>query len=418
MKEVATYAHQENYHEPEREVMDTGIKSPIIYVVANMADRYLSGGDVIAIECIKRWAKAGHKVTVFVSKSGLIVYNRCLQENVNFVVTSQLTFERNSLRNILLFEFSALAYGLMATLRLFRANNLMIYSASNLWPDSLPAWLMKLRNRGSKWIAPFYLFAPRAFSKESPYRGKKSLRGLLYFLSELPLFTIIRKYADMVWVTNESDRYRLIDGKRLTPDNVICIPWGVDTRTPLLIPETKDKKFDAVFIGRLHPQKGVLELISIWRYVCQHKKDAKLAIIGDGELEREIRDKIRRCNLESNITLLGYRDGMEKFKIFKESRIVVHPAIYETGAIAPAEAMACGLPGISFDLPAFRTYYPKGIIKIPKFDLEKFAKSVIELLTDEKLYNNLRKEAIELTKEMDWDKKAEELLLMMKNLPS
>jgi glycosyltransferase involved in cell wall biosynthesis len=103
--------------------------------------------------------------------------------------------------------------------------------------------------------------------------------------------------------------------------------------------------------------------------------------------------------------LLGYKDRVEK-KIFKESRIVVHPAVYETGAIAPADAMACGLPSISFDLPAFRIYYPRGIIKIPKFDLKTFAKSVIDLLSDEKLYKTLRKEAIELTKEMDWDRRA------------
>lgn len=395
--------------------MSVTIKSPVLYVVANMADCHLSGGDVIAIECIKRWAKAGLKVNVFVSKSGLVVYNRCSHENVTFILTSRLTFERNSLGKILLFEFSALAYGLVAALRQFKSNNLMVYSASNFWPDSLPAWLIRLRNRDSKWVASFYLSAPRVFNKE-PYMGKKPLRGLLHAMSELPVFNIIRKYADMVWVTDESDRRRFIDGKRLTPDNVICVPWGVDTRTPRMIPETKDKKFDAVFIGRLHPQKGVLELISIWSYVCQQKKDATLAIIGDGELEKEIREKIRKSNLENNITLLGYLDRMEKFKIFKQSRIVVHPALYDTGSLAPAEAMACGLPGVSFDLPAFRTYYPTGLIKISRFDLNEFANSIIELLTNEELYNSLRREALELIKGMDWDNKAEELLLKMKRL--
>ena len=45
--------------------------------------------------------------------------------------------------------------------------------------------------------------------------------------------------------------------------------------------------------------------------------------------------------------------------------MVVHPAIFDSGGMAAAEAMAWGLPGVSFDLPALKTYYPQGMIKNP-----------------------------------------------------
>ena len=108
------------------------------------------------------------------------------------------------------------------------------------------------------------------------------------------------------------------------------------------------------------------------RLVCAAKPNSKLAMIGVGELENEAKAKINKLGLESNIVLFGFKDGYEKLKIFKDSRVVVHPAIYDSGGMAACEAMACGLPGVSFDLPALKTYYPKGMLKTPCYDLEAF----------------------------------------------
>jgi NAD(P)-dependent dehydrogenase (short-subunit alcohol dehydrogenase family) len=126
-----------------------------------------------------------------------------------------------------------------------------------------------------------------------------------------------------------------------------------------------------------------------------------------GELEKDIKEKLREYKLESNVILL-FKDGVEKLNI-QGKQDVIHPAVYDTGAIAPMEAMSCGLPVVMFDLPALRTYYPKGVIKVPKNNLRLFAESIIDLLFDVKLYETLKKEAIQLTRELDWNKKAHEL---------
>ena len=172
----------------------------------------------------------------------------------------------------------------------------------------------------------------------------------------------------------------------------------------------------AVFIGRFHPQKGVLKLIDIWEEVCERKHGAKLAMIGVGELARAVKKKIEKCGLEQNIILFGFKDGIEKIKIFKDSRVVVHPRYYDSGGMAACEAMACGLPGVSFDLPALKTYYPKGMIKTPCYDLNAFAENILNLLNDEKLYDKTSKDAVAWAKEWDWDKQAERLLKIVETL--
>ena len=103
-------------------------------------------------------------------------------------------------------------------------------------------------------------------------------------------------------------------------------------------------------------------------------------------------------------------NGEKKYAIFQQSKIVVHPATYDSGGMASAEAMAWELPGISFDLEALKTYYPKGMIKIPQGNNKNFAEEIIKLLFNKEYYANLSKQARDLIIEKwSWDKRATEI---------
>jgi glycosyltransferase involved in cell wall biosynthesis len=108
--------------------------------------------------------------------------------------------------------------------------------------------------------------------------------------------------------------------------------------------------------------------------------------------------------------MLGFKDGKEKYAIFKDSKMILHPAIYDSGGMAAAEGMAWGLPGISFDLEALKTYYPKGMVKTKCFDKKAFADNILKLLSDTSFYEHVSKEARELIFEVwDWDKRADKI---------
>ena len=384
------------------------------YVIANAAlGPSLSGGDRIFIELSRRWAQRGHRVHVLVWEEGHEMCRRNKLNNVNFIVWSTSHYKR--LGFALLYVARTLK-GCLESLRFRDPGNgkSVIYSASDFWPDSLPALLMKRRMKTSKWVAGFYMFAPQPIGNQV-YKGIDKIKGLAYFLSQKPIHWLIRRYADMVFVTNELDRTAFI-GDRLGSSNVIAIRGGVDIDSSQKVPSPPEKKFDAVFVGRFHAQKGILELIDIWKYVVVRRKNARLAIIGDGELKREILREIARHGLERNVVLFGFKDGKEKIAIFKQSKMVLHPAIYDSGGMGPCEAMACGLPGISFDLPALRVYYPRGMLKVRCFNIQEFAESILLLLEDETLYRKLQAEAVHLAKDWDWNGLAESTVRLMKSL--
>ena len=75
--------------------------------------------------------------------------------------------------------------------------------------------------------------------------------------------------------------------------------------------------------------------------------------------------------------------------------------------MSAAEAMAFALPGVSYDLPALKTYYPQGMIKTPLHNQKQFAKNIIRLLEDPILYQKYSRQALTLIKnKWDWQKHA------------
>lgn len=383
------------------------------HIVANAAlGRGLSGGDRIFIELSRNLEKKGHRVMIYVWEEG---YRMCQREKLNassikYKVSSMIPWKNFGFAiNYLARIFKGVKIGL--TLKLDDTSKTVVYSASDFWMDSLPGWILKMRFPKIVWIGTFYLAAPNPFFgfREDGQVVLPSFKNTLYYLMQKIPYFLIRNYADLVCVTSEPDVDRFPTHKKLGKH--LVIKGGVDLKRSKFS-RYSNKIYSAVFQGRFHEQKGVLELIEIWRKVVDKLPNAKLAMIGDGPLMTSVKLKIKSEKLEKNITLFGYLfDGPKKYQIFKQSQIVVHPAIYDSGGMAPAEAMAFGLPGVSFDLEALKSYYPKGMLKAKIGDLDDFISKIIKLLEDRKLYQTLSHQAIRMIKsEWSWENRTSKFL--------
>ena len=387
-----------------------------INIIANAMTRSdsLSGGDRIFIECARRWAERGNIINIFTTEDGLKVCQGQSLKNVNYFLLPSARFR------VLGIFYSYIVRTIKACSKFFRISfeDSIVYSSSDFWPDSIPAFVMKKRSKNSEWVACFYLFAPSPFrsSSEIDYRGGRaslSLRNLAYYFSQQIAYWLIRRYADHIVVTNQLDKDIFVKSG-VSPDRVIPVYGGVDIKAISKTPSPQDFNYDGCFVGRLHPQKGPLELIRIWHLVCKVRPGAKLVLIGNGPLEYKVKNEIKRRGLEGNVDVLGYIDGEQKYNILKSSKVFLHTPVLDTGGMAAAEGMACGLPVVGFDLPGYEFCYPRGMLKAPIGDLEAFADLVLNLLHDEDLYHQTREDALEFVQGWDWDKKAEEILEVLK----
>lgn len=347
----------------------------------------LSGGDRIFLELARNWSK-NTSITIYGSQeTGLLVKRYRLPSTIKFI---QIDSQDNSpvvihqIRRFVRFIIYFLSH-----LSEFK-NYTHLYSVSDFYPDLLPALLTKLVNPKSVWIAGFFLFAPNPFSRLSPYNQTgRYLAGLIYYFGQKPAYWLVRLFSDIVFVTSSPDTARF-------RQRTVIIRGGVSLPKNLSIYQNLPKVYEAVFIGRFHPQKGVLLLPQIWQKVVARYPAAKLAVIGIGSLQSQLVEKIHQLKLENNIRLLGFQDGSKKYKTFSQSKIVLHPATYDSGGMAAAEAMAFGLPGVSFDLESLKTYYPQGMLKTPCFDLDRFSANIIRLLSSSKLYSQYSAKASQL----------------------
>ena len=386
----------------------------------------MTGGYRIAIELIKGWSThGGFHFLIHTTEEGRKMFRRYISENESIAYDvswspkfiSKLCLNHALISVVLYISMSAVG-SIKAVSSWQRKSNTLVYSITPFLPDLMPGLLTKLKSPKTNWFVSHAMFAPSIFKGGFgiPKNNKiPSLRDIGFYVNEKLIYTLIKKHADIISETNELDRNRCI-AEGVPPSRVIVIQGGIDTELPKRIPEPKTKGFDAVFVGRLHPQKGVLELIEIWKLVCKEKCDAKLALIGNGPLEQDIRKRIWKDGLQNNITLFGFKDGIDKIMIFKNSKIVVHPSLYDSGGMAACEAMACGLPGVSFDLPALRNYYPHGMLKVKCFNLQSFANNILKLLDNRELYEKTKKDAFELANEWDWDRRSEKVLDVINTL--
>jgi len=357
----------------------------------------LSGGDRILIELLKKW-QVLFSTSILTWEGGEYIIRHLYGINDSRFLELNVALGQK-LGDVALYAHKIVAGVFAGLFKPFDAPDL-IYSSSDFLPDILPAFLLKCRHSQSRWIAAFFLFCPSPFSPDFPYRGRNYYKGLVYYVSQFFCKHLIKRFADVVFVTSEPDVAFFVT-KRRPRERVLVIQGGVDVETSLKV-GPQPLVYDALFIGRFHPQKGVLELIDIWSEFVRMKKDARLAIIGYGYLEGEMKALAEKRGVLASLTFFGFLDGVEKIRVMKSAKMVLHPATYDSGGMAACEAFACGLPGVSFDLPALRTYYPRGMLKTPCFDKTAFAKNMYALLTDTDLFERMKSDAIDLSHTV-WD---------------
>jgi glycosyltransferase involved in cell wall biosynthesis len=108
------------------------------------------------------------------------------------------------------------------------------------------------------------------------------------------------------------------------------------------------KEYDLIFIGRFSPVKGIMELIDATKILLAKHPDLRVLLIGGGELERDIEERVKREGLEGNISITTrWVPPEEKAELINQAMIAVAPSKYEPHGQYDLEAGACGIPCIN-----------------------------------------------------------------------
>ena len=103
-----------------------------------------------------------------------------------------------------------------------------------------------------------------------------------------------------------------------------------------------DDKVVYGFIGRYVEQKNPLFLIDIFNEISKKQSNAILVMIGFGELEPEMMDRIKGYGIADRVENLGRRDDIKQF--YNAFDAFLLPSLYEGMPVVGVEAQCCGLP--------------------------------------------------------------------------
>lgn len=126
---------------------------------------------------------------------------------------------------------------------------------------------------------------------------------------------------------------------------VAVLPNGVD-----LVAEPKRRVGSSrkvLFLSRIHPQKGLADLVMAWARVRQPGWRLVIAGPSEGGFEEEIKSLTRKLGIEEDFDFPGLVSGEKKEHCFSEAAVFVLPTYSENFGIAVAEALARGIPVIT-----------------------------------------------------------------------
>ena len=279
---------------------------------------------------------------------------------------------------------------------ILKPKNYLIYSTSDLFWETIPAFLNRKHNH---WVQIIHHLYPDW--KKRPGSFFNNFFG--FYLQQFSLRLI--KNAHLIIVINPLVKQKLIKQYHFDPKKIFLSSNGINlnkvTKNPI--------KYKAVCVGRLDHSKGLNHFVPIWRRVCQIYPQAKLALIGSSSNPDNIsslKSQIKNNHLQQNIDVLGYLDDQKMKHILSSSQIFITPSHEEGWGIAIAEAMFHQLPVVCWNLKNLKSIYQQHIFTAPLNNYSKFSHQIIKLLDKPKTAQRLGQDNTKFIRQFSWRKVA------------
>ena len=205
-----------------------------------------------------------------------------------------------------------------------------------------------------RWNIP-YVIAPRGmlepWSLEQKWLKKRMARWL-YQDRDLKCAAALHATAE-----SEAEQFRRLGFK----NPVIISPNGVNvpnidfdkkqSSLELELQSRTDKPKRALFVSRMHPKKGVLELVEAWNKIRPRDWKCELVYTVSGDFEREYETKVKKrvdeLGLQDQFIFTGALNDDEKWAAYARADLFVLPTYSENFGIVVAEALWAGVPVIT-----------------------------------------------------------------------
>ncbi len=162
-------------------------------------------------------------------------------------------------------------------------------------------------------------------------------------------------------------------------------------------------------VAKQYSRKGTADLIKAFVLVSREYPEARLVIVGDGPEFKNNQNLTGKLGIDSKIIFTG--DIADKTKLaayYKNSAVFCLPSYHETFGLVLLEAMASGLPIVTYKAAAIpEVVSAENAILVDPGNIDRLASGICQILGDKKLAEGMAEKSRAMVQGMSWQKSAE-----------
>lgn len=165
-------------------------------------------------------------------------------------------------------------------------------------------------------------------------------------------------------------------------DNFRVLPHAAHQPPEPTEPVERDPNL-VIMMARLNYQKRVEDAVLAFSWVLKRRPEARLEIYGRGPELKELRELIKRLQVQDSVKLMGFTN--DPSSVYRRASLCIMTSRFEGAPLTVLESFMHGCPVISYDLkygpPDMITENESGFL-IPFGDRVAMADKIVEVLSD------------------------------------
>ncbi len=237
------------------------------------------------------------------------------------------------------------------------------------------------------------------------------------------------KKAERLICPSEFTKQELVGFYKVPPEEIFVTPLAADTSvykklTPQEVqPILQRHRIGTnyfLFVGRLEKKKNVTTLVRAFELFKQDRglgDPFELVMVGGaGYGADELNQYLKHSKVRDHIKLLGYRSDEEVVALMNNATAFVFPSWYEGFGLPNLEAMACGTPLITSDIPPHREVCGDAAMFVSPKEPEAWAHAMKKITHDGTMRDELSRKGNERVKEFSWERTAQQTWEVLRTL--
>ena len=167
-----------------------------------------------------------------------------------------------------------------------------------------------------------------------------------------------------------------------------------------------------IFIGNIEPKKNVKRLLlAFQQFSMRDSNSCKLVMIGSEAWGfDDVKDLMEEMIAAEILIHPGYLPTHELPALFSHAQALIMPSLIEGFGLPVLEAMACGCPVITSNIPCIKEITGDAAIKIDPLSIDDICQAITKVANDELLRANLSQLGLAQNKLFSWERCARETL--------